>query len=372
MTAGTTHRMTVGSGHRTAAGAPRNMTAGVPGNVRVDHSRSMAAGLSRSMLPGSPQSMAAGPHQQPLKSSGTQDPTSRQYFEHSSGQRIYSDAVLVESIRKEYPELHLTVVPTFSCNILGYAGAGHAGIAPIDNEKDRHQWTLFVPPPTRLNGGRGVIGENVKFGKFLIDWKSKEYIVYVVLGNDGPDAFSHTYNQYILSPSVESTNRLILDAGVWTTELHQEVWVFDQGYWSKSSELYASVEKASWDDVILDKDKKESIINDVDSFFDSRDTYERLKVPWKRGVIYYGPPGNGKTISIKAMMHQLYKRKPQIPTLYVRTLASFFGPEDSINQIFSLAREQAPCYLIFEDLDSVVTDEVRSYFLVNRFFSKIV
>ena len=63
-------------------------------------------------------------------------------------------------------------------------------------------------------------------------------------------------------------------------------------------------------------------------------------------------------------MHNLYSRKPQIPTLYVKTLANWLGPEDSINQIFAHARRQAPCYLIFEDLDSVVTDEVRSYFLV--------
>ena len=62
-------------------------------------------------------------------------------------------------------------------------------------------------------------------------------------------------------------------------------------------------------------------------------------------------------------MHMLYKRKPQIPTLYVKSLKAWFGPEESINQIFSLARRQAPCYLIFEDLDSIVSDEVRSFFL---------
>ena len=31
--------------------------------------------------------------------------------------------------------------------------------------------------------------------------------------------------------------------------------------------------------------------------------------------------------------------------------------------IFAKARQFAPCYLIFEDLDSLVTDSVRSYFL---------
>lgn len=62
-------------------------------------------------------------------------------------------------------------------------------------------------------------------------------------------------------------------------------------------------------------------------------------------------------------MHALYERKAPIPTLYVRSLSSFGGPEYSINAIFSLARRTAPCYLVFEDLDSIVQDSVRSYFL---------
>jgi transitional endoplasmic reticulum ATPase len=89
----------------------------------------------------------------------------------------------------------------------------------------------------------------------------------------------------------------------------------------------------------------------------------------KRGIIYYGPPGNGKTISIKAMMHTLYQRgangntKLSVPTLYVKSLSSFAGPESSLRSIFGKARQVAPCYLVFEDLDSIVNDRVRSYFL---------
>ena len=62
-------------------------------------------------------------------------------------------------------------------------------------------------------------------------------------------------------------------------------------------------------------------------------------------------------------MHMLYSRPDPVPTLYVRTLASYGGPEYALNQIFSKARQQAPCLLVFEDLDSIVTDSVRSYFL---------
>lgn len=268
-------------------------------------------------------------------------------------------------MRAEYPELHLTVVPTYPNNLLAFASAGEAGIAPIDNEKDRLIWRQFLPPANRLGGGGGALVDEVKFGKYLLDWNKKEYVMYVIDGSDGTDYFGHQVFQYLLSPSVEATETLLLESGNWNSVLHEEIYVFDQGYWQKSAELFESVKKASWDDVILEENKKKAIIKDVNTFFDSQETYERLKVPWKRGIIYYGPPGNGKTISIKAMMHMLYERKPEIPTLYVKTLSSFAGPEYSINEIFGLARAQAPCYLVFEDLDSIVSDEVRSFFLVS-------
>lgn len=62
-------------------------------------------------------------------------------------------------------------------------------------------------------------------------------------------------------------------------------------------------------------------------------------------------------------MHMLYARSCAIPTLYVRTLSSYAGPEYALREIFDRARQQAPCLLVFEDLDSIVTDAVRSYFL---------
>ncbi|KAM3415998.1 hypothetical protein BST61_g9486 [Cercospora zeina] len=305
-------------------------------------------------------SMTAGPA--PTRPVGPRNPTSQRYFEHSSANRVNTDAVIVESIRAEYPELHLTVVPRKGCNILGYAAAGHAGVSPLGNAKDRLAWRIYVPPASRLNG-KGYTGDAVKFGKYLVDWRNKEFIVYVADGRDGESSYPTIVNQYILSASVEATNTLVLEAGNWGNTLHNEIWVFDGGFWLKSAELFNSVQKASWDDVILDPNMKKAIRDDVENFYDSRGTYERLKVPWKRGIIYYGPPGNGKTISVKALMNTLYKREDSVPTLYVKTLSSFAGPEYSISQIFDLARRTAPCLLVFEDLDSIVTDSVRSYFL---------
>ena len=62
-------------------------------------------------------------------------------------------------------------------------------------------------------------------------------------------------------------------------------------------------------------------------------------------------------------MKTLSTREEPIPTLYVKSFSSFGGAEYAIRQIFVKARAQAPCLLIFEDLDSLVQPFCRSYFL---------
>lgn len=64
-------------------------------------------------------------------------------------------------------------------------------------------------------------------------------------------------------------------------------------------------------------------------------------------------------------MNWLSKRegKDSVPTLYVKSFNTCKGPQGGIMEIFSRARKMAPCLLVLEDLDSLVTDKVRSYFL---------
>ncbi|USP82354.1 uncharacterized protein yc1106_09628 [Curvularia clavata] len=304
-----------------------------------------------------------------------EDMASLSYFDHSSAKRVNTDIVLIEAIRSQYPHLDLVVAPQGKLNLLAYAAAGFATATPLEDVvKDPVygpgvKQRTYVPPAKRLDARPGHMIERVIFGKYMYKWKDQEAIVYLAEGRDGFGAYPATVTYYILSNAEHKVDELIKDATMWGAELHDEVWVFDGGYWEKSAELYKSVQKSSWDNVILDEDMKKSLIADVENFFDGRKTYEDLKVPWKRGVIYYGPPGNGKTISIKAMMHSLYQRgtngdsRLTVPTLYVRSLSSFAGPEYSLKAIFGKAREVAPCYLVFEDLDSIVKDSVRSYFL---------
>jgi len=257
---------------------------------------------------------------------GHADLVTKAYFDHSAGKRVDTDAVVAKALTREYPNLELVIVPNQGVDLLGFAASGNASLTFLeaggDDLPSSMIWKSYIPPARRIDGNKGGIAQNVSFAKFLYRWGYFEVILYIVDGRDGVMAYPDIRNSYLLTSNTHKADALIMAAGAWTNELHDEIWVYDGGYWQKSAELYQSVKSASWDAVILDDDMKKAIIHDHLSFFDSRDSYARLKVPWKRGVIYYGPPGNGKTISIKAMMHTLYAQKDPIPSLYVRNLIS--------------------------------------------------
>lgn len=229
------------------------------------------------------------------------DETAREYFHHSSAQRVNTDIVIVEALRKQYPEFNVVIAPQDSCNLLAYAGAGHAIATPIEDTNDPIyapvKWRQYLPPARRLDHQPGALVDMVLFGIYMYSWNNHEFIVYIVNGRDGTAYYPAVVNNYILTKESYPVDQLIIAATQYSAELHNEVWVFDQGYWQKSGELWQSVQHSKWDDVILDPGMKKAIIDDVQNFFSSRDTYSKLKVPWKRGILYYGPPGNGKALA---------------------------------------------------------------------------
>ena len=103
----------------------------------------------------------------------------------------------------------------------------------------------------------------------------------------------------------------------------------------------------------------QQIQNDFHQFFDSREVYERYNIPWKRGAIFIGPPGNGKTQTLKALINQLGK-----PCLYIRSFkAEHSTEEENMGEVFKRARMTTLCVLVLEDLDSMIDNNNRAFFL---------
>lgn len=155
------------------------------------------------------------------------------------------------------------------------------------------------------------------------------------------EGYNRFTQQYILckgDDGVAAAESLLKANGSWSLELGDEIFVFStNGTWVKDHALWLEVQKADWDDVILDEGFKKKLQKDVYGFFKSEETYKRLAIPWKRGIIMHGPPGiyaphhalrgslinwlgNGKTISLKAVMKSVQK-EGHYP-LYVRTFKS--------------------------------------------------
>lgn len=254
------------------------------------------------------------------------DPIYNTYYQHSTAPRTNTNTLLASALRKDYPKLHLTITSIDSSDLLAFAAAGHATAtasatadqAPLheacdpDPNPSELKLRRYIPPARRVSDSHGTLVDRVLFGRFIYTWSTHTYIIYNIVGTQNDYETDLTY---LLGPSAQANDELLLAACFHWSELRDEVLVYDNGYWSKSHKLWESVQNSTWDDVILAPEMKKDIIGEMKKFFGSQERYRKLKVPWKRGLIYYGPPGNGKTISIKAMMHTLYHLPSPIPTL---------------------------------------------------------
>jgi hypothetical protein len=190
---------------------------------------------------------------------------------------------------------------------------------------------------------------NVLWRDCLID------VLFISYIDDGYRSRQH----WILADTKEVAEGFLRAVCAWNAEVRGEVLVYDGGCWSKSEELYLAIKAASFDNLVLAGGLKDEIQSDFARFFESREVYERYAIPWKRGVLLIGPPGNGKTHTVKALINQLNR-----PCLYVKSFKSHYGTEhDNIRAVFARARQTTPCIVVFEDLDSLIDDKNRAFFL---------
>jgi len=171
--------------------------------------------------------------------------------------------------------------------------------------------------------------------------------------------FSKETRYYVLADTRERCNAFVEAVTRWNHDVRGEILVFNEGCFQKSTKLYEAIASASFDHLVLDGTLKQQIRDDFAQFLASREAYEQHGVPWKRGAIFIGPPGNGKTLCVKALIGLL-----QIPCIYVQSFDAQYGtPQSSMEKVFRRARSTAPCILVLEDIDALLGDTTRSFFL---------
>jgi chaperone BCS1 len=98
------------------------------------------------------------------------------------------------------------------------------------------------------------------------------------------------------------------------------------------------------DSVVLKAGQKEGIVGDLKRFFASRERYESLGIPWRRGYLLYGPPGTGKTSLVTALASDLALN------VCVLSLASPNVTDEKIGNL--LATVPARSIILIEDVDA--------------------
>ncbi|MDX2266945.1 MAG: AAA family ATPase [Bryobacter sp.] len=102
-----------------------------------------------------------------------------------------------------------------------------------------------------------------------------------------------------------------------------------------------------WDDVMLDEANQHLVRQDFEHFLARREWFAARRVPWRRGYLFHGPPGNGKTSAVRAMASH-----PQI-SVFSLNFAGEDIYDNEISMLFSQAASFAPSLIVLEDLDRV-------------------
>jgi hypothetical protein len=243
-----------------------------------------------------------------------------------------------------------TIIKSSDCDfdVESFAEAGLCALRPLAEH--------YADVDAGWDPDPSVINRSYDQAWYSITWEGAEV---EVLRLGFPSACGTQAVRWLIADTPELAETFFTAVCAWNSAIEETILVFEDGYWQKNRDLYLAIQRATLDTLVLGGTLKEQLHRDLLAFFDARPVYERAGIPWKRGIVLIGPPGNGKTHAIMALINTLDK-----PCLYVKSFSSEHANEHkNIRRVFAKARETAPCILVLEDLDSLITDDNRSFFL---------
>jgi transitional endoplasmic reticulum ATPase len=138
--------------------------------------------------------------------------------------------------------------------------------------------------------------------------------------------------------------------------INNEHFKFAMGHTNPSSlrETVVEIPNITWEDIggleETKKDLQEMILYPIEH----PDKFQKFGMNPSKGVLFYGPPGCGKTLLAKAVANEcssnfISVKGPELLTMW------FGESEGNVREVFDKARAAAPCVLFFDELDSVGT-----------------
>ena len=111
---------------------------------------------------------------------------------------------------------------------------------------------------------------------------------------------------------------------------------------------FIKVSERTREDVVLPQNVWDEVESNCINVFEDNQRYHDLKIPTKRGILFEGPPGNGKS-SLIACLNNVLDGK--VTFIYVTD--GVIHSANDIARIFTLARRYNPAVLVFEDIDVI-------------------
>jgi len=134
----------------------------------------------------------------------------------------------------------------------------------------------------------------------------------------------------------------------------QDHFKFAMGATNPSSlrETIVEVPTTTWEDIGGLEDTKATLQEMILYPIEHPEKFEKYGMKPSKGVLFYGPPGCGKTLLAKAIANEcsanfISIKGPELLTMW------FGESEANIRGVFDKARQSSPCVLFFDELDSI-------------------
>jgi hypothetical protein len=114
---------------------------------------------------------------------------------------------------------------------------------------------------------------------------------------------------------------------------------------------------SGWDSLVLDRTVGELVQRDFEFFLKREEWFRNARMPFRRGYLFYGPPGNGKTSAIRAMLSD------RSVSAFSIDFANIELTNEALSDLFEAAQHAVPSMVIFEDLDRVYNDSGETEFV---------